>query len=208
VTAPASGRPNLLVPILAVVLGALVLCGSAGAAVWRGVSNSVGDDVDVNSGSLPTVCGLVPADLMSRLAPGATPDDNDDRYTSGLQVTKDCQANTGYTGDTTAQLRVQVSRYGTYLDYPPLEHAKHEFINDKDIAPRLSMGPPKDVAGLGDSAFITVDPSPVGDSHRAELHVLRGDMMIVVTYGADPSSADLVASATVTVARAVLENLR
>lgn len=206
--APGSGRPNLLAPILAVVLGALVLCGSAGAALWQGVSNSVGDDVDVGSGSLPAVCGLVPADLLARLAPGAAAVDNDHNYSSGLQVTKSCQANTGYSGDTSARLRIQVSRFGTFLDYPPREHARYEFINNKDIAPRLSVGQPKDVAGLGESAFVTIEPTPIGDLQRAELHVLRGDMVIVVSYGADPSTADLVASATVTVARAVLERLR
>jgi hypothetical protein len=208
VTAPGSGGSRLLAPILAVVLGALVLCGSAGTAFWRGVSNSVGGgDVDVDPNSVPAVCGLVPADLMSRVAPGATPDDNDDRYPTGLQVTRDCQASTGRSGDTSAELRIQVTRYGTFLDYPPREHAKKDFIDDKEIAPKLSMGPPKDVAGLGDSAFITVDPEPVGDFQRAQVHVLRADVIVTVTYTANPSTADLVASATVTVARSVLENL-
>jgi hypothetical protein len=41
VTAPVPARSRLAVPIVAVVLGALVLCGSAGTALWRGISNSV-----------------------------------------------------------------------------------------------------------------------------------------------------------------------
>jgi hypothetical protein len=208
VTAPVSGRPRLAVPIVAVVLGALVLCGSAGTAMWRGLSNSFGGDkVRVDSGSLPAVCGLVPAELLARLAPGATASDVDHNFSSGLQVSKECQARTGFTGDTTAQLRVEVTRYGSFLDYPPAEHAKHDFINAKKIAPQLSMGPPRDVAGVGDSAFVTVDPEPIGDFQRAEIQVLRGTEIVEVSYWADPSTPDLVASAALTVARAVLEKL-
>jgi hypothetical protein len=207
VTAPSSGRPNLLAPILVVVLGALVCCGSAGAAVWRGLSNSGTGKVAVDSSSVPAVCGLVPADLMSRLVPGAAPEDKDDSYPTRLQITKQCRAGTGYTGDTVAELRIEVSRFGTFLDYPPREHAKRDFITDKEIAAKLTMGPPKDVGGLGDSAFITVDPDPIGEYQRGELHVLRGDVLVVVNFEAKPSTADLVAAATVAVARAVLEKL-
>jgi hypothetical protein len=190
VTAPASARPNLLVPILVVVLGALVCCGSAGAAAWRGVSNSGSGKVAVDSGSLPAVCGLVPSDLMSRLAPGAPAEDKDDTYPTRLQVTKRCEARTGYTGETFAALRIEVSRYGTFLDYPPHEHAKRDFITDKRIASQLSMGPPRDVEGLGESAFITVDPKPIGDYQRAEVNVLRRDVLVVVNYEAKPSAVD------------------
>jgi hypothetical protein len=207
VTAPAPGRSRLAVPIVAVVLGALVLCGSTGTAIWRGVSNSVGDKVRVDAGSLPAVCGLVPADLMSRLVPGATPDDDEHSYSSGLQAAKECSARTSVGDENTAQLRIEVTRYGTFLDYPPTEHAKHDFINAKKIAPSLSMGPPRDVAGLGDSAFIAVDPKPIGNFQRAELEVLRGNVIVEVSYWADPSTGDLVAAAAVALARAVLEKL-
>ena len=207
-TAPTSSRPNLLVPILVVVLGALVLCGSAGSALWVGLSNSGTRKVQVDSNSVPAVCGLVPADLISRLVPGATAEDKPDVYPTRLQATKGCDAETGYTGDRIAQLRIKVDRYGTFLDYPPREHAKRDFISDKNLAPKLSTGQPRDVAGLGDSAFVAMDPKPVGNYNRAQVNVLRADVIVEVTYSANPSSPDLVAAAAVTVARAVLEKLR
>ena len=74
-------------------------------------------------------------------------------------------------------------------------------------AAKLTMGPPRDVGGLGDSAFVTVDPDPIGEYQRGELHVLRNDVLVVVNFEAKPSTADLVAAATVAVARVVLEKL-
>jgi hypothetical protein len=200
---PGAGGSRLLVPILVLMFGVLVLCGSAGAVVVRAGSTRFGPS---QPATLADVCSLVPGDLLGRLVPGATPEDKK-VLASRLRATKTCRAGTSYRRPVTASLRVEVSRYGRYLDYPPPEHAKRDFIARKNVHSKVSTNSVFDVAGLGQSAFLEVDPYPSGATVQASVYVLRGDVLISVEYSASPSSGDLVTAAAVAVSRRVMEKL-
>jgi hypothetical protein len=161
------------------------------------------------------VCSLIPDELLARVVPAGEIDDQSGggRPSRAVCSVHAGSARTDSTG--TASLDITVERYQGRRWTSREDEARDWFawtkrlLLDKDDATFTTRV--SDLADLGDSAYLEVeDRSGSGDEGRENLtvHVLNGDTILTVSYSASPTDETLVASAAVTVARALLEGLR
>jgi hypothetical protein len=161
------------------------------------------------------VCSLIPDELLARVVPAG---EKNDQSGGGQPSRAACSVHTGSArADSagTASLDITVERYRGRRWTSREDEARDWFawtkrlLLDKDDATFTTRV--SDLADLGDSAYLEVDDrSGSGDEGQEDLtvHVLSGDTILTVSYSASPTDETLVASAAVTVARALLEGLR
>lgn len=200
-----SGPPRLLLPVMAFVLGVVVLIVSVGLVLF---SRSKSDDTE--AAAPPDACRLVPEDLLTRVVPDAQEVREPGRDEPSIRSSS-CRLFTGNPeGELprSGKLIIVVRTYGSTSDSSPRKNAGDSFVLDKRAAgQKAEAGQVMDVSGLGDSAFIQTTTDPSKNRSSATLRALSGTAIVEIEYDATPATPDTTAAATVAVARAALEQL-
>jgi hypothetical protein len=178
-----------------------------------------------NAAAVPAdLCALLPTDLLNLLVPSARERNKQVDTTHGYFSSSSCAEASGtltYPDDRTVEigsLNLLLSRDGGSGSDSPARRARSDFIAEKQhnldhpivIADQPSYV--RDLAGLGDSAYLVINVVVDSDSSHAigdaSLWVLFGDATLSVEYIAHPSTQAKVESGAVEVARALIGRLQ
>jgi hypothetical protein len=167
-------------------------------------------------GALPDPCTLVPAPLLAQVVPSPQ-ESNQYVDLSGSQHVSRCfeSSDVVYADPepeiTSGALDLTLSRFGASFDGSGGQRARADFTSTKQhwLAGGL---PVRDIAGLGDSAYVVLGGVTSSDgSHlfaAATVGVLFGNADVDVSYTAGRSTTPLAMSAAVSVARTLIGQLR
>jgi hypothetical protein len=172
---------------------------------------------DTVSGTLPPdLCTLVPASLLARVVPSAQESDGELNL-GGLESTSRCFESSHVTSANppseaaTGSLDLTLNRFARSNANSAAGRAQTDFAAGKR---RALAGAPAvhDIADLGDSAYVTVSGVTSTDgSHLfagASVRVLFDNADLEVSFFGADSTTPLAMSAAVTVARALIGQLR
>jgi hypothetical protein len=183
-------------------------------AIWAQRAVFGGRPRDVPS----DVCALVPADLLARVVPAGKVA-NVTAQNDGAPTNKaECTVATDRDQATTtarATLSISLTRHGDTTLRTSEDHSQHDFALFK----RMRMANESrtryhvfDLSKLGDSAYLAVEEPTQSQrdeqNSRVEVSVLRNDIELTVRYFASPTDDALSSSATVAVARALMDALK